>query len=80
MSNDNDLNFHSTTKQSKIQYLRLLVVYLECVQGKFGHRCLQPCQCQNNALCNHVNGSCDCSQSPGWTGPLCDQGKNAYQG
>lgn len=39
----------------------------------FGRGCRQRCQCENNALCDHVSGACTCQQ--GWTGTYCEKRK-----
>ncbi|PRD32446.1 UNVERIFIED_CONTAM: Multiple epidermal growth factor-like domains protein 10 [Trichonephila clavipes] len=37
-----------------------------CEEGKFGQDCMKDCQCRNEALCNPVDGSCNCTS--GFTG------------
>ena len=37
--------------------------------GTYGVNCSQTCQCQNEATCSAVDGSCECTA--GFTGELC---------
>lgn len=39
----------------------------------FGLSCRHRCQCDNDALCDHVSGACTCQM--GWTGTFCEKGK-----
>lgn len=48
----------------------------ECVNGSYGQRCTQQCQCQNGALCDHVSGACTCS--PGYAGTSCEKSKISF--
>ena len=41
-----------------------------CPPGFYGNRCNQTCACENNATCNHIDGTCTCA--PGWKGKLCN--------
>ena len=40
-----------------------------CPEGTFGSGCSETCACENEGLCNSVDGSCTCVG--GWTGPTC---------
>ena len=42
--------------------------------NSFGINCSQPCQCQNGATCNNIDGSCSCTI--GYTGTICDMSKS----
>ncbi|KAL1007598.1 hypothetical protein UPYG_G00088920 [Umbra pygmaea] len=44
---------------------------LKCPPGTFGYGCQQLCECQNNATCDYVTGTCYCSI--GYKGIRCDQ-------
>lgn len=33
----------------------------QCESRKFGQGCQENCECQNGALCNPVDGSCNCT-------------------
>lgn len=44
-----------------------------CDLGWYGYQCNQQCQCENNATCDPVSGSCICP--PGFTGKLCQYSK-----
>nr|XP_022297494.1 multiple epidermal growth factor-like domains protein 11 [Crassostrea virginica] len=44
-----------------------------CEQGKYGYGCRHWCKCQNNAICDHVTGKCDCSRVVGKTGNNCEE-------
>lgn len=48
----------------------------ECVKGSFGAGCVQQCQCQNQARCHPVNGTCTCS--PGFAGAHCEKSKSSF--
>eukprot|EP00056_Hartaetosiga_gracilis_P016133 m.3989 g.3989 ORF g.3989 m.3989 type:complete len:3037 (-) comp3783_c0_seq1:271-9381(-) len=37
----------------------------ECAEGFFGKNCQQQCQCENEGLCDSVDGSCECP--PGYS-------------
>ena len=41
-------------------------LFLECPEGYFGTNCVFTCSCQNDGVCNHMNGACQCQ--PGFTG------------
>ncbi|XP_078656620.1 uncharacterized protein LOC144902857 [Branchiostoma floridae x Branchiostoma belcheri] len=43
-----------------------------CAPGSFGWNCSMTCQCQNNAVCDAVNGTCNCSE--GQSGEFCENG------
>ena len=49
----------------------------DCPPGTFGGSCDSTCQCQNQAACHNVNGSCTCTA--GWNGTLCDTRKDFSQ-
>ncbi|OWF48358.1 multiple epidermal growth factor-like domains protein 10 isoform X2 [Mizuhopecten yessoensis] len=42
-----------------------------CDEGFYGHSCENACACENNSTCEHVNGTCNCTE-PGWIGDTCD--------
>ena len=44
---------------------------LECNDGFYGNNCSKKCLCQNDALCDNVNGFCKCQ--PGWNGTKCEK-------
>lgn len=44
-----------------------------CSPGFFGVGCGQRCLCQNEGVCDHVNGHCVCPS--GWTGSACERGE-----
>ena len=39
--------------------------------GTYGVNCSQTCQCQNEATCSAVDGSCNCTA--GFTGETCNE-------
>ena len=39
--------------------------------GTYGVNCSQTCQCQNEATCSAVDGSCNCTA--GFTGEMCNE-------
>ncbi|KAI8484481.1 Endothelial cell-specific molecule 1 [Branchiostoma belcheri] len=41
-----------------------------CAPGSFGWNCSMTCQCQNIAVCDAVNGTCNCSE--GQSGEFCE--------
>ncbi len=53
------------------------VSYSVCPTGVWGKHCSRPCQCQNEGVCDSVNGGCDCP--PGWIGSHCEVGENIPQ-
>ena len=59
-----------------IEYI-FFPLHTVCPNGHWGKDCLKNCQCQNNGLCNSINGECDCP--PGWIGDYCDIGENYTQ-
>ena len=42
---------------------------IECPDNKYGPNCLFTCNCENDAKCDRINGTCICSK--GYTGPTC---------
>ena len=48
----------------------------QCPAGWYGDQCKQQCQCENEATCDSVDGSCDCV--PGYTGRLCQNSKSGF--
>lgn len=52
-----------------------LIFSPECPAGKFGLGCHHQCQCENEALCDHVSGACTCQV--GWTGTFCENRKRS---
>lgn len=47
---------------------------VECSAGLYGEKCSRQCpQCVHASSCHHITGECQCL--PGFTGPLCEQGK-----
>ena len=48
-------------------------LYVACLPGTFGDRCLGNCSCMEGHDCDNVNGTCDCL--PGFTGLSCKEGK-----
>lgn len=47
----------------------------ECPAGMFGLGCRHRCQCENEALCDHVSGACTCQV--GWIGTFCEKCKRS---
>ena len=47
--------------------------FLACSEGSYGLDCASTCECQNNATCDFVSGSCSCTA--GWFGTLCEMGE-----
>ncbi|XP_062503955.1 protein draper-like [Corticium candelabrum] len=45
--------------------------HTKCSSDTWGYNCSQPCQCQNDTSCNHVNGNCNCTS--GWMGSSCSE-------
>ena len=41
-----------------------------CEEGKFGFNCTQLCECDNDAKCDPVTGTCHCKL--GWMGDRCE--------
>ena len=41
-----------------------------CDEGKFGFNCTQLCECDNDAKCDPVTGTCNCKL--GWMGDRCE--------
>ena len=58
-------------------HILLPVSYSVCPTGVWGKHCSKPCQCQNEGVCDSVNGGCDCP--PGWIGSHCEVGENIPQ-
>ena len=56
----------------------LLQLFLSsgCPDSRYGYMCTQECQCANEGVCSHVDGSCGCG--PGWMGTYCDQGESPH--
>ncbi|KAG7226079.1 hypothetical protein INR49_018689 [Caranx melampygus] len=50
-------------------------LFAVCANGTYGPGCVQQCQCQNGADCDHVSGACTCS--PGYAGTFCEKGPEA---
>ena len=46
--------------------------FIVCRRGFFGQDCQFECTCQNDAICDNVNGKCHCGL--GWTGTNCEKG------
>ena len=42
----------------------------KCPYGTYGFYCSRTCQCQNSAICSHIDGSCACAA--GWQGRQCE--------
>lgn len=40
------------------------MLFLVCIEGKYGNNCTSACDCEQNntQVCDHINGSCTCSQ------------------
>jgi len=49
----------------------------DCESSHYGYQCAQLCNCQNQGICNPVDGSCHCQ--PGWSGQFCDQSKTHFK-
>ena len=49
----------------------LIFYNLECPHLKYGMNCSRECQCENNATCDNIHGTCNCTA--GWTGMHCDK-------
>ncbi|XP_055340788.1 protein draper-like isoform X2 [Paramacrobiotus metropolitanus] len=44
---------------------------IQCPAGKWGQQCQKDCACRNGAICDAINGRCECTD--GWQGAACDQ-------
>ncbi|KAH3722285.1 hypothetical protein DPMN_065278 [Dreissena polymorpha] len=44
-----------------------------CTDGTFGNNCEQTCGYCNVGVCSPVNGQCQDSCKPGYSGPLCKE-------
>ena len=50
-------------------YLNISIEMSLWITGWYGESCHQVCRCENDAECNHINGSCACTA--GWMGVWC---------
>ncbi|KAH7960135.1 hypothetical protein HPB49_017310 [Dermacentor silvarum] len=42
-----------------------------CPEGQYGRNCSRRCECEPNAVCDPMSGSCTCG--PGWVGSFCER-------
>lgn len=47
-----------------------------CREGHYGKHCKQKCECASDRQCDFQSGVCLTNCPSGWTGELCDEGKD----
>lgn len=53
----------------------------ECTNGWYGLNCSHQCSghCRDGVTCNPMTGQCDGGCNVGWTGVMCEKGKNTLE-
>ena len=60
----------------KLWLIDFLPSFPGCAEGTFGVGCVNNCTCFNNATCDPVNGTCNCTEE--YQGPQCLERMFAY--